>query len=146
MDQRISIITIGANDLAAKKKFYSEKFGWKIEAQAKDIVFFKLNGLLLGIYGREDLAKFQGKSPQPEGFRPYSLSYMVNSEQEVNTLYQEFLSKDIKIISTPWSPSFGGYYFFAEDIEGNVWEVALNPFMKLDMHGNVLSHQNIDNL
>ena len=146
MDQRISIITIGADNLAAMKQFYTEKFGWKIEAQAKDIVFFKLNGLLLGLYGRTDLAIFAGKSPEGNGFRPYTLAYMVNSKDEVENLYNQFTRQEIEIIKKPQTPSFGGYYFLACDIEGNVWEIAWNPFITLDEKGNVHSHKNIDNL
>ena len=99
MEQRISIITLGATDLAAMKKFYTEKFGWKIEAQAKDIAFFKLNGLLLGLYGRDDLARFLKRSPQGSGFRPYNLAYMVRTDAEVHEIYKQFVSKGIKIAS-----------------------------------------------
>jgi uncharacterized protein len=146
MEQRLSIITLGVDNLEAMKKFYTEKFGWTIEAQAKDIAFFKLNGLLFGLYGRKDLASFQGQSPEDSGFKPYTLSYMVSSKEEVQRIYKDFLQRGIKIIKEPEEPSFGGYYFLAADPENNVWEVALNPFMQLDEKGNVLSHQNIDNL
>jgi predicted enzyme related to lactoylglutathione lyase len=127
MEQRLSIITLGVDNLEAMKKFYTEKFGWVIEAQAKDIAFFKLNGLLFGLYGRKDLAAF-------------------NSKEEVQGIYKDFLKRGIKIIKAPQEPPFGGYYFLATDPEENVWEVSLNPFMQLDEKGNVLSHQNIDNL
>lgn len=146
MDQRISIITLGADNLEAMKKFYIEKFGWKIEAQAKDIAFFKLNGLLLGLYGRKDLAAFSGKSPEGSGYRPLVIAYMVNSKAEVEDLYNQFKSRGIEIIKEPSTPPIGGYYFLLSDIEGNVWEVAWNPFMVLDETGNVVSHKNIDHL
>lgn len=146
MDQRISIITLGVEDLGAMKKFYTEKFGWTIEAQAKDIVFFKLNGLLLGLYGRENMAAAQGKSPKGEGFRPLVIAYMVNDEQTVNEMYKDFKAKGIATLTKPEAPFFGGLFFLAEDIEGNVWEIASNPLMTLDKNGNVTSHKNIDNL
>jgi predicted enzyme related to lactoylglutathione lyase len=146
MDQRISIVTIGADNLTAMKQFYTDKFSWTIEAQAKDIVFFKLNGLLLGLYGRNDLATFTGQSPDGNGFRPFTMAHMVNTKSEVETIYQQFISRGVRIIKAPSAPPFGGYYFLAADIEGNVWEVAWNPLMTLDKTGNVVAHQNIDNL
>lgn len=145
MDQRISIITLGVDNLEAMKQFYIEKLGWHLEAQAKHIAFFKLNGLLLSIYGREDLARFTGKSSEGNGFRPFMFAYMVNSKEEVEDLYNRFTSQDIEIIMKPKVPSFGGYYFLFADIEGNVWEIAWNPLMVLDKTGNVTSHLNIDN-
>ncbi len=48
MNQRLSIITIGTDSLQAMRNFYIQKFGWKPVAENKDIVFFKLNGFLLG--------------------------------------------------------------------------------------------------
>jgi len=146
MEQRLSIITIGADDLIAMKQFYIEKFGWTIEAQAKDIVFFKLNGFLLGIYGRKDLAAFVGTSAEGSGFRPYTLAYMLNSRSEVESMFQQFKSNGVKIIKAPEEPPFGGYYFLLADIEGNIWEIAHNTFLTFDDKGNVTSHKNIDNL
>lgn len=146
MDQRLSIITLGADNLAVMKQFYVEKFGWKLEAAAKDIAFFRLNGLLLGIYGRKDMAAWIGTSPEGNGFRPYAFAYMVGSKTEVEDIYKEFISKDIKITKEPSEPPFGGYYFLISDIEGNVWEIGYNPLMTLDKKGNVTSHKNIDNL
>ena len=146
MERRLSIVTIGVNSLPAMKEFYTKKFGWEIEARAKDIIFFKLNGLLLGLYGRKDLANFTGRSPEESGFGPYTMAYMVNSKDEVENLYRQFMSGGIEIIKEPQAPSFGGYYFLATDIEGNIWEIAWNPFITLDENGNVTSHKNIDNL
>jgi catechol 2,3-dioxygenase-like lactoylglutathione lyase family enzyme len=146
MEQRISIVTLGVDNLVAMKQFYTEKFGWKIEAQAKDIAFFKLNGLLLGLYGRKDLATFTGKSPEGSGFRPLVIAYMVDSKAEVEELYNQFTSRGIEIVKEPSVPSIGGYYFLISDIEGNVWEIAWNPMMVLDKSGNVVAHTNIDHL
>jgi len=49
MDQRISVLTIGAANLGAMKAFYNEVLGWKPTAENKDIIFYKLNGFLLSI-------------------------------------------------------------------------------------------------
>jgi catechol 2,3-dioxygenase-like lactoylglutathione lyase family enzyme len=48
MNQRMSIITIGTDNLQAMRQFYVEKFGWQPVAENKDILFFKLNGLRCG--------------------------------------------------------------------------------------------------
>ena len=146
MDQRLSIITIGADSLPAMRAFYIEKFGWEPVAENKDILFFKLNGFLFGLYGRKDMAKFVGASPEGSGFRPYNLAYMVDSKQKEVELYQLLKSRGVKIIKEPEVPAIGGYYFLIADIEGNIWEIAYNLFIPLDEKGNVITHNPIDHL
>jgi hypothetical protein len=66
MEQRLSIITIGCDNLQSMKKFYEEKFGWHPVAENKDILFFKLNGFLFGLYGRSRSGRqYLGNSLQP---------------------------------------------------------------------------------
>jgi predicted enzyme related to lactoylglutathione lyase len=40
MEQRISVLTIGADDLNAMKNFYGQILGWTTLAENKDIAFF----------------------------------------------------------------------------------------------------------
>lgn len=145
MEQRLSIITLGADDLRAMRNFYVDKFGWTPVAENPDIVFFKLNGLLLGLYGRKELAEFGGTTPEGSGFRSFVLAYMVDSKQKVEALYQQLKSKGVKIVKEPSEPPIGGYCFLLQDIEGNIWEVAYNLFISLDKEGNVITHTSIDN-
>ncbi len=146
MNQRLSVITLAAEDLPAMRNFYIEKFNWQPVAENKDIVFFKLNGLLLGLYGRKNMAAFNNTSPQGSGFRPFNLAYMVNSEQEVEELYIFMKNNGVKIVQAPAVPDIGGRYFLMADVEGNVWEVAYNLFIPIDKNGNVITHQPIDHL
>lgn len=63
MEQRLSVLTIGANDLPAMRKFYEGNFGWKPVAANQDIVFYKMNGFLFSIGKRKELAGFIGVDP-----------------------------------------------------------------------------------
>jgi catechol 2,3-dioxygenase-like lactoylglutathione lyase family enzyme len=147
MDQRLSIITLAADSLQAMRSFYVEKFGWKPVAENQDIIFFKLNGFLFGLYGRKDLAKFNNTSPEGSGFRPFNLLYMVDSKEKVEEIYNDLKSKGVKIVQEPKEPPvIGGYYFLFADVEGNIWEVAYSLFVPLDEDGNVITHKSIDNL
>lgn len=146
LQQRLSIITIGARDLPAMRSFYVDQFGWQPVAENKDIIFFKLNGLLFGLYGSDNMAKFNHKEWTPAGFRPYNLAYMVPTEAAVEELYTALQRKGVKIIHPPEVPPIGGCYFLLEDVEGNVWEIACNPFMPLDKEGNVITHTSISHL
>ena len=143
MDQRLSIITIGVDSLQAMKNCYVEKFGWKPVAENQDIVFFKLNGFLFGLYPAKKLADFATTPPEKTGFRPFTLAYMVDSKQKVIDLYNMMKGRGVKIMKEPQVPPIGGYYFLMADMEGNIWEVAYNLFMPLDEKGNVITHKHI---
>ena len=47
MQQQISVIALGIADLARSKRFYVEGFGWQPVLETPDIVFYKMNGLML---------------------------------------------------------------------------------------------------
>ncbi len=148
MKQRLSVVTLGVEDLPAMRQFYAGKLGWQPAAANGDIVFFKLNGLLLSLYGRKQLATFLNLPlpGNPIGFRGFTLAYNVNTAGEVLDLYQSLHAKGVKILKEPFKPDFGGTIFCFADIEENSWEVAYNPFVPLDGQGNVITHYPIDHL
>jgi len=145
MEQRISVLTIGAENLAAMKNFYGQILGWKTVAENKDIAFYKLNGFLLSICERKMLAEFIGVNPDGKGFRSVTIGYNVQTEEEVLQLYDQLKNK-VTILKPPTAPPFGGLFFYFMDIEGNILEVACNPFVTLDKEKNAIDHKPIDHL
>jgi len=146
MEQRISVLTIGANNLSAMRKFYEEVLGWKPVAENKDIVFYKMNGFLFSIGKRNELANFIGINPEGTGFRAVTFGYNVRTENEVREFYKELKAKGVKILKKPTAPPFGGLFFYFEDIEGNIIEIACNTFIPLDKDNNAVDHKPIDHL
>ena len=146
MEQRISVLTIGADDLTAMRNFYEKKLGWTPIAENKDIVFYKMNGFLFSIGKRQELANFIGVNPQGSGFRSVTFGYNVPTEQEVRELYTKLQSKGVKMLNEPTEPPFGGLFFYFEDVEGNILEVACNHFIPLDKDKNAIGHKPIDHL
>jgi hypothetical protein len=148
MEQRLSLITLGVEDLPAMRQFYTDTLGWQPVAANKDIVFFKLNGLLLSLYSRAQLADFVGLSApgSQSGFRGFTLAYNVPSDEQVRALYGHLAGEGVRILREPLAPPFGGLLFCFADPEGNVWEVAHNPYIPLDGQGNAITHHPIDHL
>lgn len=145
MEQRISVLTIGAKNLNAMKHFYSQVLGWTTIAENNDVVFYKLNGFLLSICDLENLSGFIGIDLNGTGLRTMTIGYNVDSKEEVMALYEQLKNK-VRVIKEPTEPPFGGLFFYFEDIEGNIIEVAQNPFITLDKVRNVISHKPIDHL
>jgi hypothetical protein len=46
MQQQISIITLGIDDLPRSRCFYTEGFGWAPVFENAEILFYQMNGLL----------------------------------------------------------------------------------------------------
>lgn len=126
--------------------FYEEALEWKPVASNKDIVFYQMNGFLLSLCKGTDLANFIGISPEGSGFRGVTIGYNVNSEQEVREYYKKLQAKGVKIMQEPVAPPFGGLFFYFEDIEGNILEIAYNSYIPLDGNNNVVGHKSIDTL
>jgi uncharacterized protein len=145
MEQRISVLTIGADDLTAMKNFYGQVLGWTTVAEHKDIAFYKLNGFLLSICDRKMLADFIGVDHNGQGFRSVTMGYNVDNKEEVFELYDQLKDK-VKILKEPTEPSFGGLFFYFADIEGNIIEVAQNSFITLDKDKDAIDHKPIDHL
>ncbi|MFA6469349.1 MAG: VOC family protein [Bacteroidota bacterium] len=139
MDQRLTYITLGVTDLSVSKKFYEECFGWTPDPSSSgDVVFFKLNGIILSLFPREELAKDAEVSSHGSGFKSFSLAYNVRSEKEVDTLIAQLKVKGVTVLRQPQKAFWGGYTSYVADPDGNLWEIAYNPYLELDRSGNVV--------
>ena len=146
MEQRLSILTLGVDDLAAMRDFYVEKFGWTPVTENKDIVFFKLNGVLLSFFEKEALAQDARVEPVAVGSKPFSLAHNVETEEEVDELFALLASKGVEIVKRPEKTFFGAYGGYVADVEGNLWDIACNPYVELDERGDVVTHKDIEHL
>jgi len=138
MQQRLNFITIGVHDLDGMKRWYMDVFGWQPSHDADGIVFFTLNGFILGLFPVDELAADIGITNNGQGFKRFTLAVNFLSEQEVNEQFDVFRKKGVTIIKEPQKVYWGGYSGYIADPENNYWELAFNPFLQLDEKGNVL--------
>ena len=140
MEQRLTIITLGVSDLKIASDFYEKKLGWKrSKASMGDIVFFQLNGIQLALYPRHELAKDATVSAKGSGFKGITIAHNLRSEKEVDKLIASLKKKGVKIVKSPQKVFWGGYSSYIADPDGNLWEIAYNPYLKLDKQGNITS-------
>lgn len=138
MEQRLTIITLGVSDLKAASDFYENVFGWQRSgASIGDIVFFQLNGIQLALFPRTELAKDATVPPAGDGFKGFTMAHNLRSEKEVDELIAALKAKGVKIVKPPQKAEWGGYSSYISDPEGNLWEIAYNPYLKLDSKGNI---------
>ncbi len=140
MKQLLSFLTIGVNDLERMKDFYKDKFTWTPFKEDGGIVFFKLNGFILGLFPADELAKDIGIEQDGMGFKRFALAINCRTQQEVDQTFDSLRRKGVTIVKEPGKVFWGGYSGYIADIENNYWEIAYNPFLEFDQDGNVVSH------
>ena len=133
MKPKISIITLGVSDLAASMRFYHEGLGFPLHNYKEEdgIVVFEMEGSWLALYPRGKLAEDATVSPSGSGFRGVTLAHNVGSKQEVDEVVYLAVSKGAKLVKRPQQVFWGGYSGYFSDPDGNLWEVAYNPFTDL---------------
>ncbi len=133
MEQRMTFITLGVKDLNQSIDFYEIKFGWtRSELSNENIIFYELNGIHLALYDREKLAKDATVDPSGHGFRSFTMAYNARSEKEVDDLIESLRQQGVQVIKEPQKVFWGGYSSYIADPDGNLWEIAFNPFLKMD--------------
>ena len=138
MEQRLTMITLGVSDLKKSTEFYKTKFGWKkSELSNENISFFMLNGIQLALYERNELAKDATVNSSGNGFKGFTIAYNTKSEKEVDQLIEKLKGEGVEIIKEPQKVIWGGYSSYISDLDGNLWEIAFNPYLSLDENGNV---------
>lgn len=141
MEQRLTFITLAVEDLDGMKHFYTHVFGWQPLKDDNGIVFFKLNGFILGLYPADELAGDIAIKPEGTGFKRFSLAVNFSSEKMVDEVFAELQQKGARVVCKPEKVFWGGYRGYIADPEDNYWEIAYNPFLEMDINGNVKGHE-----
>lgn len=130
MEQRITLITLGVADLQVSANFYEHILGWKRSPMSSEnIVFFELNGVFLSLYERVALAEDATVDATGSGFKGFTLAHNLGSETEVDDLINDLRNKGVTIVKEPQKVFWGGYSSYFADPDGNLWEVAFNPYL-----------------
>lgn len=134
--QRISLVTLGVDDLARARAFYAA-LGWT-EAEATDgMACFQLHGQALMLFGRAELAKDQGRAGVDLGTGAVTLAQCFPSPVEVDAAFAAALAAGATALKAPEAVFWGGYSGYYADPDGHVWEVAHNPFWPLAEDGSL---------
>ena len=137
MDQRVSLITLGVRDLARARRFY-EGLGWTSgAAPADDVVFFQTGGMIVALWGRDELATDSGVE-DGGGWGGVTLAYNTRSPGEVDTVIEQARAAGGAVVREPGETFWGGYSGVFLDPEGHPWEVAHNPGWTITADGSTL--------
>jgi catechol 2,3-dioxygenase-like lactoylglutathione lyase family enzyme len=134
MEQRISLITLGARDPSALAAFY-DALGWARVETADGVIAYDLMGQTLGLYPLEKLAEDIGIDPELLGRGASTFGHNVRTKQELAPLLAKAEAAGGKILRPAGDVFWGGHIGYFADLEGHIWEVAHNPYSPLNEDG-----------
>ena len=138
MEQRTSMITLGVSDVAASRAFY-EELGWTAsELSNESVTFFQAGGMVLGLYGREDLAEDMRSPAEGSGFSGVALAYNVRRKDEVKQVLEAAEQAGASILKPADDTFWGGHSGYFVDLDGHAWEVAWNPGFAFKTDGSIV--------
>lgn len=137
MEQRVSLVTLGVQDLERARSFY-EALGWRTNAApGDDVVFFQAGGMIVALWSRASLAEDSGVE-DAGGWGGVTLAHNVRSPEEVDAVIAEAEAAGAAIPRHGAPTFWGGYSGVFLDPDGHPWEVAHNPHWTLGADGSVV--------
>lgn len=136
LQQQISAITLGVADLARSRRFYTEGFGWVPVFENPEIVFYQMNGLVLGTF----LGSAQEADMGRSGLRTpgaFALSHNVADKAEVAAVIDRLAAAGGRVLRPAGAPAHGGFRGYVADPDDHAWEIAWNPAWPIDAEGHV---------
>jgi predicted lactoylglutathione lyase len=141
VDQRVSLITLGVDDLAAARRFY-ESLGWRCK-EVEETVFVQAGGSAVVLWGREKLAADAGiedarTDGAARGFGGVALAQNVRTPAAVDEIIDAAAAAGATVTKPAAETFYGGYAGYFADLDGHLWEVAHNPGFTLTEDGSLV--------
>jgi catechol 2,3-dioxygenase-like lactoylglutathione lyase family enzyme len=136
MEQRISLVTLGVDDVARARRFY-EALGWSGQ-EVQETVFLAAGGVVLVLWGRALLADDAGAPPGRPGAVSVALAHNVRTPAEVDAVLAAAEAAGATITRPAGPTPYGGYAGYFADPDGHYWEIAYNPGFVLAADGSVV--------
>ncbi len=134
MKPRVSVITIGVDDLEESVKFYRDGLGWPTEGiigtefEHGAVAFFDLqHGVTLALFPRADIAHDAGIQRTDRSPTEFTLGHNVRSEAKVDAAMNRAIEAGAHLVKPAQKTFWGGYAGYFQDPDGHLWEVAFNP-------------------
>ena len=136
MQQQVSVITLGVGDLARSRRFYAEGFEWTPVFANEDIIFYQMNGFVLGTWMESSLASdMQATGLQRPG--AFALAHNVARAEDVQPTIDRLARFGGRVLRPADAPSHGGMRGYVADPDDHAWEIAWNPAWPIDADGRV---------
>ena len=136
MQPRITLVTLGVDDLPRAVAFYRDGLGLPTQGIVGEefengaVAFFDLaQGLRLALWPRKSLAADSGLPVAARSATEFSLAHNTASREEVDAVMAQASRAGATVVKPAHDTFWGGYAGYFQDPDGHLWEVAWNPQM-----------------
>ncbi len=134
MKPRISVITLGVDDLDKSLRFYRDGLGLQTDGIIGQefahgaVAFFDLqSGLKLALWPRQSIAHDTGLAVTPSSATDFTIGHNVGSRDGVDALMLQAKDAGATIVKAAHDTFWGGYAGYFKDPDHHLWEVVWNP-------------------
>lgn len=134
MKARITVITLGVDDLQRALSFYRDGLGLETEGIVGEelehgaVAFFDLQGgLRLAIWPRESISHDSGLTVTGSSATDLTLGHNVSSRSEVDAVMKQAEAAGAAIVKPAHETFWGGYAGYFQDLDQHLWEIVWNP-------------------
>jgi catechol 2,3-dioxygenase-like lactoylglutathione lyase family enzyme len=139
MKPRITVITIGVDNLDRALRFYRDGLGLPTEGIVGSalgdgaVAFFDLQaGVKLAIWLRRSIARDAELPEGPPSSTEFTLGHNVSTRHEVDAVIAEAERAGAVIVTRPHETLWGGYAGYFRDPDGHLWEAVWNPDLTVE--------------
>ena len=134
MTPRITVITLGVDDLEKSLRFYRDGLGLPTqgiigtEFEHGAVAFFDLQaGLKLAIWPRQSISHDAGIPLENASPTEFTLGHNVASKTEVDAVMAQARNAGAVVVKAAHDTFWGGYAGYFQDPDRHLWEVVWNP-------------------
>jgi uncharacterized protein len=134
MKPRITLLTLGVDDLDRAVRFYRDGLGLNTQGivgtqfEYGAVAFFDLQReLKLALWPRKSIAHDTGISVGKASPTDFTIGHNVSSKAEVDAVMEQAKRAGAHIVKAAQDTFWGGYAGYFQDPDGHLWEVAWNP-------------------
>ena len=138
MKPRITVLTVGVDDLEASVRFYRDGLGLPTEGimgqefEHGAVAFFDLqDALRLALWPRSSIAHDTGIPEAPRSSTEFTLGHNVSSREAVDSVMEQAAHAGATIVKPAAETFWGGYAGYFLDPNDHLWEIVWNPELKV---------------
>ena len=140
MEPRLSLVTLGVQDLSRAVAFYRDGLGFPTRYEdGAPVAFFNTGGVRLSIFPLQELVKDIGAEIDrtPGSFPGITLAHNVRAREEVAQILAIAEAAGGTIVKPAQDVFWGGHAGYFTDPDGYYWEVAWNPHFPIEADGSI---------
>jgi catechol 2,3-dioxygenase-like lactoylglutathione lyase family enzyme len=139
MKPRITLLTLGVDDLERAVRFYRDGLDLQTEGivgaefEHGAVAFFELQARLkLALWPRKSIAHDTGLPLSRPSATEFTIGHNVASKAEVDAVMDQAKKAGAAIVKPAQDTFWGGYAGYFQDPDRHLWEVAWNPQWKVE--------------